>query len=67
SCGWTLRLFLALSLTIAVLAAGPASATPYLRELSLDHGAQGPSVSPDGSQVAVSILGKLWLVPAGGG
>lgn len=66
--GWTLKLFTAVGMTMAVFAAVPAVAAPtYLRELSLDHGAQDPRVSPDGLQVAVSILGKLWLVPARGG
>ena len=37
------------------------------REITVDHGAQHPGVSPDGSQIAASILGKLWLIPARGG
>jgi imidazolonepropionase-like amidohydrolase len=37
------------------------------RVLTVTDGAADPAVSPDGSQIAVSILGRIWLVPAGGG
>jgi len=37
------------------------------REVVLDHGASDPQVSPDGSSIAVSILGKVWIVPSTGG
>ena len=33
----------------------------------LERGAVDPAVSPDGHQVAVSILGTLWLIPVAGG
>lgn len=33
----------------------------------VNRGAQDPAVSPDGSQIAVSILGRIWLVPIAGG
>ncbi len=37
------------------------------RNAILDHGATDPQVSPDGSTIAVSILGKIWIVPSAGG
>jgi hypothetical protein len=33
----------------------------------VDHGARDPQISPDGSIIAVSILGKIWLLPSAGG
>ncbi len=38
-----------------------------VRKVVVDKDAVDPAVSPDGQQVAVSILGKLWLVPVNGG
>ncbi|MGH8211127.1 MAG: hypothetical protein ACREU6_16325, partial [Steroidobacteraceae bacterium] len=58
---------LMIAASVAVLIAVPANAASYSRAVSVDHGAQDPSVSPEGSQIAVSILGKLWLVPVRGG
>src|SRR5947207_7757038 len=43
------------------------AATPKTRPVLVDHGAQDPAVSPDGTQLAVSILGKIWLLPTRGG
>jgi imidazolonepropionase-like amidohydrolase len=37
------------------------------RIVAVEKGAQDPAVSPDGTKIAVSILGKIWLVPAAGG
>lgn len=45
-----------------------AKATPQkTRTVLTDHGAQDPSVSPDGAQLAVSILGKIWRLDVKGG
>jgi imidazolonepropionase-like amidohydrolase len=33
----------------------------------IERGAMDPAVSPDGGRVAVSIMGKIWLVPITGG
>jgi hypothetical protein len=37
------------------------------RIVVVDHGARDPQISPDGSTIAVSILGKIWLLPSAGG
>jgi imidazolonepropionase-like amidohydrolase len=55
-------LCIAVTLLLAVLCLGATT-----RTVVVDHGAQDPAISPDGSQIAVSILGKIWLVPARGG
>ncbi|HKQ04688.1 MAG TPA: amidohydrolase family protein [Blastocatellia bacterium] len=63
---WLLAVLLltcSLSANVA-LAEGQA---PQRRTVAVDHGAQDPAVSPDGAQLAVSILGKIWLLPIGGG
>jgi imidazolonepropionase-like amidohydrolase len=65
------RSLLASLLLLAALFVGEqivAAATPQkTRTVIVDHGAQDPAVSPDGAQLAVSILGKIWLLPAQGG
>lgn len=55
---------------LAALAIPFAPAVPQaegVRQVMLDHGAQNPAVSPDGTQIAVSVLGKICIVPAAGG
>jgi imidazolonepropionase-like amidohydrolase len=37
------------------------------RIVVVDHGARDPQISPDGSTIAASILGKIWLLPITGG
>lgn len=47
-----------------------ASAVPLgggTRAETIERGAVDPALSPDGQQVAVSILGKIWVLPVGGG
>ncbi len=56
-------------LTIAV--AQPRTPSAYAQQASravaVSDGAADPAVSPDGAQIALSILGKIWIVPAAGG
>lgn len=33
----------------------------------VDHGARDPAMSPDGTRIAVSVLGRICLLPAAGG
>jgi len=37
------------------------------RITTVSQGAYNPSISPDGSTIAVGILGKIWLLPVQGG
>jgi imidazolonepropionase-like amidohydrolase len=53
--------------TAAQEAAAPLPALNSTRTEVLERGAVDPAISPDGSRVAVSILGTLWLVPIAGG
>ena len=46
---------------------GISQAGPLERVVTVEKGAQDPAVSPDGTQIAASILGKIWLLPAIGG
>jgi imidazolonepropionase-like amidohydrolase len=47
-----------------VVAAQPSFSTDTI---VLDHGAQDPAVSPDGQRIALSVLGKIWMIPVAGG
>src|SRR5690349_14073441 len=69
-----MRIISALFLSISILVGvgfphGHSSAAPVAetRQVTLDHGAVDPAVSPDGSQIAVSILGTIWTIPSAGG
>ncbi len=53
--------FLTLSLSFA------AQSQQATRVVEVDRGAMDPAVSPDGTQIAASILGKIWIVPFEGG
>lgn len=52
--------------TRASFGAAPAAPT-RVRTVSVDIGARDPAVSPDGTRIAASILGSLFLVPIEGG
>lgn len=56
-------------LLIAFCQPGNATAQrmPAFQTVKVEQGAQDPAISPDGASVAVSILGKIWLVPMSGG
>ncbi|HKP86146.1 MAG TPA: amidohydrolase family protein [Blastocatellia bacterium] len=63
--------FLILLLLIATI--GPVSFTSAktpaqkTRILTVDHGAQDPTVSLDGAQIAASVFGKIWVMFIAGG
>jgi imidazolonepropionase-like amidohydrolase len=37
------------------------------RVVAVEDGAADPAISPNGTRIAVSILGKIWILPASGG
>lgn len=45
----------------------PGTETGERRTVTVDRGAYDPAVSPDGSTVALGVLGDIWLLPADGG
>lgn len=56
-----------LAFVLVFALAGGATDPIAPRIVTVDHGALDPQISPDGSTIAVSILGKIWLVPSTGG
>ncbi|HEX9690588.1 MAG TPA: amidohydrolase family protein [Gemmatimonadales bacterium] len=55
-------------LTAAVLAAAPVPlAFPGDTTVEVTVGVRDPAIHPDGGSIAVSVLGKIWIVPAQGG
>lgn len=64
------RVFISSLLFVALVIIGNrfAIAVPNsIRIVTAGRGAQNPTVSPDGSQIALSIFGKVWLLPISGG
>ncbi|MGB7024296.1 MAG: amidohydrolase family protein [Candidatus Acidiferrales bacterium] len=53
------------ALCLALSAFGLAAA--QARAVIVDHGARDPAVSPEGRQIAVSVLGRICVVPSAGG
>ena len=46
----------------------PGAAAPVRDEsVVISRGAENPSISPDGKRIAVSIIGKIYILPAEGG
>jgi imidazolonepropionase-like amidohydrolase len=57
-----------LSALVVALVSPVPHATAGIRGVAIvDHGAMDPSISPDGAQIAVSIFGRLFVVPRSGG
>ena len=52
-------------ITLLLLSVLASAKTPSA--VAINHGAQDPAVSPDGKTIAVTILGKIWTMPATGG
>lgn len=63
-----MRSLLQLLALVFVLSMAHAASAPVAPRIAVvDHGARDPQISPDGSTIAVSILGKIWLLPSAGG
>lgn len=52
---------------LLILLAAVALASTPPRVVTVDRGAADPAVSPDGSRIAASILGKIFVLPVAGG
>jgi imidazolonepropionase-like amidohydrolase len=58
---------LGIMLCLATLLPCPSQAQQTTRAVEVDRGAMDPAVSPDGTRIAASIFGKIWIVPLTGG
>ncbi len=56
----------AMLIALVVVCAVTATAQE-VRTVTLDRGVQDPAVSPDGNQIAVGIMGDIWVIPIDGG
>lgn len=52
---------------VTLFAAAAGLSAQAMREVPVDVGARDPAISPDGSTIALSILGKIWTLPIAGG
>jgi WD40 repeat protein len=64
---WLILAVLALHSFVGSAASQEADQSKATRTVAVDHGVQDPAVSPDGASIAVSIFGKVWLIPIVGG
>ncbi len=61
------RCGVAFLLFTATVFVGSAAEPPGERSVVVEHGAADPAIAPDGMRIAVSIFGKIWILPASGG
>src|SRR5947208_1961231 len=58
----------ALFACLALLASSLCAQTPQKsRIVTVDHGAKDPAISPDGARIAISVLGKIFVLLRAGG
>jgi imidazolonepropionase-like amidohydrolase len=54
-------------LCLAILLPAPSQAQQTMQAVEVRLGAMDPAVSPDGTWIAASIFGKIWIMPFTGG